>query len=318
MTTGHQTHPAYRHSLLVHDTDEELIEGTRAFVTRGLESGGDVLVVGPRARDRMMREELGSHPRLEYGLEDERYQAPMSTLFAYQRWLAERSEPTEVWVTGTIPLGCGSAEQAAWLRYEAAVDEALGAFPFVALCTYDTRTSPDSAIAGALATHRTVNVDLTDQDNPRYVEPASFLAGPLAHEPKAPAAAPTTSMTISSMDQLPDARRLIRATASDGSSLSSPSIEQLQLAVHEVVTNALLHGHPPVRLSLWAGAASVECLVEDSGSGNLDPMTGYRHPAGMNHMGLWAARQLVDNLVIGTAASGGCSVLLSVSGRQLS
>jgi anti-sigma regulatory factor (Ser/Thr protein kinase) len=317
MTACHQTHPAYRHGLLVHDTDEELIDGTRAFVTRGLESGGEVLVVGPRARDRMMREALGSHPRLEYGLEEERYQAPMRTLFAYQRQLAEMSEPTQVWVTGTVPLGYDFAEQAAWLRYEAAVDEALSAYPFVAMCTYDTRMCPDSAITAALATHRTVNVDLTDRGNPRYVGPVAFLADPLAHEPKAPAAAPSTTMTIGSMHQLPDARGLIKAEAY-GSSLSLPIIERLHLAVHEVTTNALLHGRPPVRLSLWTGAASVTCLVEDSGPGNLDPLTGYRYAVGSNRMGLWAARQLVDNLVIGTAASGGCSVLLTVTDKPLS
>ena len=132
------THSAFRHGLLVHDTDEELIAATQAFVARGLASGADVLVHGTSSRIGLLREALGHRPRLEYGLDEELYQQPTRTLFAYQRTLAERADSRRLWVTGTVPRGQDAAEQAAWHRYESAVDEALGAFPFVALCTYDT------------------------------------------------------------------------------------------------------------------------------------------------------------------------------------
>ena len=65
----------------------------------------------------------------------------MRTLFAYQRTLAERSEPTNLWVTGTVPLGLDATQQAAWLRYESAVDDALGTYPFAALCKDQTATA---------------------------------------------------------------------------------------------------------------------------------------------------------------------------------
>ena len=63
--------------------------------------------------------------------------------------------------------------------------------------------------------------------------------------------------------------------------------------------------------------ASLTCLVEDSGPGRLDPMTGYRHPAETDFTGLWVARQLVDDLMIGSSPSGGCSVLLTVTDQPL-
>ncbi len=317
MTTSSATHSAYRHGLLVHDTDEELIEGTRAFVARGLASDGDVLVHGPRDRVDLMRDVLGSHPRLAYGFDEELYQAPMTTLFAYQRTLAERSEPTQLWVTGTVPLGLDTARQGAWHRYESAVDEALGTYPFAAMCTYDTRDRPASVIAGALATHRTVNVDLTDRDNPQYVEPGAFLGAPLAQRPEAPAAPPSTSTVIHDFDHLSAARDLVKADAYQHSAVSPQTIEQFRVAVNEVTTNGLLHGGPPVRVTLWTAVGSLTCLVEDCGPGSLDPMTGYRHPEGPRHMGVWVARQLVDDLVIGTSPSGGCSVLLTVTEQPL-
>ena len=317
MKTSNRMHSSYRHGLLVHDTDEELIEGTRDFVARGLASGADVLVHGTGKRVALMRDVLGSGPRLGYGLDEELYQAPMRTLFAYQRTLAERSEPGQLWVTGTVPLGLGVAQQAAWHRYESAVDEALGSFPFTALCTYDTRDRPATVISAALATHRTVNVDLTDRDNAQYVEPAAFLAAPLAQRPQAPAAPPSAATLIYDFDHLSAARDLVKADAYQHSAVSSQTIEQLRVAVSEVTSNGLLHGRPPVRVSLWTDVGTLTCLVEDSGAGHLDPMTGYRHPEGANSLGLWVARQLVDDLVIGSSPTGGCSVLLTVTDQPL-
>ena len=312
------THSAYRHGVLVHDTDEELDRGVRAFVTRGLASGADVLVHSTEQIVDRMRRMLDPHPRLGFGLDEELYQEPTRTLFAYQRSLAERAETSgarELWVTGTVPLGRDLAEQAAWHRYECAVDESLGTYPFVALCTYDTRTRPDWVIAAALATHRSVNVGRTDRRNPSYVGPAAFLRTPLAAPPEAPRAAPTAATVVLDRYGLPTARRLVQDVGRRHSAVSHRTIEQLRVAVSEVVSNGLVHGRPPVRVAVWAEVDRLTCLVEDCGRGDLDPMTGYRHPGGAQFLGLWATRQLVDELVITGAASGGCGVLLTLGDR---
>ncbi|MFC4787138.1 MEDS domain-containing protein [Nocardioides sp. MAHUQ-72] len=317
MTSPGDTHPAYRHGLLVHDTDEQLVEGTRAFVDLGLTSGGDVLVHGSRDRVALLREALGTHPRLAYGFDEDLYQSPVPTLFSYQRTLAERPTPTQLWVAGTVPLGLDATRQAAWLRYESAVDEALGAFPFAALCTYDTRTRPDAVIAGALATHRTVNVDLVERENPEYVAPAAFLDDPLARRLEAPAAPPSSTTVIHDLEHLAAARDLVKSAAYEHSAVSAQVIEQLRVAVTEVVSNGLLHGRPPVRVCLWTEVARLTCLVEDAGPGHLDPMTGYRRPTGPDAMGLWAARQMVDDLLIESSPTGGCRVLMTVTDQPL-
>ena len=317
MTTASRTHAAYRHSLLVHDTDEELVEATRSFVTRGLDSGADVLVHSSAERVRLLRDVLGTHERLEYALDVDLYRQPMRTLFAYQHQLAERSEPTEVWVTGTVPAGDTDAARASWYRYEAAVDAALGTYPFVALCTYDTRIRTDAAIAAALATHRTVNVDLTDRYNPQYLEPASFLGTPLARRPAVPTDPPTATATITDLEHLSAARRMLTAEARARSGVPEKAVEELRFAVHEVTANGLLHGRPPVTVTLWVEAGRLTCLVEDSGQGRLDPRAGYRHPADTAHLGLWASRQLVDELVIRRSPAGGCSVLLTVTDQPV-
>jgi anti-sigma regulatory factor (Ser/Thr protein kinase) len=304
-------HTSYSHSLLVHDNDDELVEGTHAFVEQGLASGAHVLVHGTNDRVDLLRGTLGTDARLEYGFDEDLYLSPTSTLFAYQRKLAQRSEGTEFWITGTVPLGHDSAAQAAWARYESALDEALSPYPFRALCTYDARTRPASVIAAAKATHSTVSVDLTSRSSPEYVDPAAFLGSPLAEVPEPPTSPPSAATALADLDHLAEARHLLKTTARSSSALSQQKIEQFLMAVHEVAVNGLAHGEPPVHVALWAEVASLTCMVEDSGPDGLDPLTGYRYPDDSTAMGLWLARQMVDDLFIGSSPSGGCSVLLT-------
>ena len=312
MKTGSSgTHPDYSHDVLVHDTDDELVEETRTFVGQGLESDGQVVVHGTRNRVGLMRRVLGEHPRLEYGFDEEMYLQPTRTLFAFQRRLAEGAERSVFWVTGTVPLGHDAAEQEAWNRYESAVDAALAAYPFRALCTYDTRTRPESVIAAARASHSTVRVDLTSRTSPEYVHPAVFLADSLARVPLTPSKLPGKATTVTGLDGLRGARHLLAARARKFSALSPATIDDFVVAVHEVAANGLIHGGPPIRITLWPDVERLTCLVEDAGLENVDPMTGFRRPDECaEHRGLWMARQLVDDLFIDNSPVWGCSVLL--------
>jgi hypothetical protein len=297
--------------VLVHGGEDELVSGTRAFVDQGLASGGRVLVHGDSERVGLLREALGAHPRLEYGFDEELYQAPTRTLFAYQRRLAETEGPLPFWVTGTVPLGRDAAERAAWARYESAVNEALSAYSFRALCTYDTRTTPAPVIEAALATHPGVSTDLRSSRSDRYVEPATFLSDPMARVPGPPRTPPSLVTIVARLEDLPQARYLLKTTARESSALPLLSLDEFLTAVNEVVANGVVHGAPPVRVSLWAQATSLTCQVLDCGSGSLDPLAGFRYPDEWGPMGLWAARQLVDELFIGHPAEGGSSVLLT-------
>lgn len=311
MFPSSRVHSRYDHGLLVHECDEQLVQGTRSFVERGLVSGAHVLVHGTRHRVALLREVLGTHPRLEYGFDEELYQAPMRTLFAYQQKLAEIPDGTEFWVTGTVPQGRDAAEQAAWARYESAVNEALSTFPFRALCTYDAGALPRSVVAGALATHPRISTDLTTGASPKYVDPAAFLDDPLAQTPRPPSWPPTMSATITHLEHLARVRHLISTTARASSAVSQQAIGELLTAVNEVAANGLFHGAPPVQVSLWADIGKLTCLVVDSGPGISDPMSGYRYPDESSPMGLWATRQLVDDTFISNLPGGGCNVLLT-------
>jgi anti-sigma regulatory factor (Ser/Thr protein kinase) len=304
----------YSHDVLIHDTDEQLVDAVRSFVRTGLSSGGDVLVHSDERRVALLRDALGTHPGLEYGLDRDLYQSPMATLFDYQRAMRQDSSGRAHWVTGTVPMTEGPATPAAWARYESAVNEALGSFPFHALCTYDTRALPAHVVAAARATHPHVSDGTTRGPSLDYLDPGEFLTSPLAETPAAPAGTPTLAFTLQSPVDLAAARRLIRSGAAT-TTAPAKSREDLLAAASEVLANAVEHGGPPVDVEVWAeaGESRLTCRVTDHGGGIANTMAGYRYPDSTAALGLWVARQLCEDLVIGEGPDGGCSVLLLVA-----
>jgi anti-sigma regulatory factor (Ser/Thr protein kinase) len=309
---GRVTDTRYSHDLLLHDSDDDLVTATQAFVGLGLASGGRVLVHGSEERVDLLRAVLGSHPRLDYGLDRDLYQSPTSTLFAYERALA--AEPTEMWVTGTVPLGGDPAGHAAWTRYESLVNEVLGRYAFHALCTYDTRTLPARTIAAAKAAHPglSVNGDCS-RHSADYLEPAVFLTDPLAGVPDPTGAPPSVVQTLHGLEDLSRVRHLMTCTADSSGAVSRDTVEGFVTASNEVLVNALTHGAAPVELAMWVDLARLTCRITDAGPGIPDTLTGYSHPQTVGPQGLWVARQLCEDLILGNGRGGGCSVLLATA-----
>lgn len=303
----------YSHDLLLHECDDELLEGTRAFVEQGLASGGKVLVHGTPERVAMMRAALHSHPRLDFGLDRDLYTSPSSTLFAYQRMLAESPDPVELWATGTVPLGDDPAGHPAWARYESAVNESLRPYAFHGLCTYDTRTLPAATVAAARATHPCLSTGGRRTLSPDYQDPADFLANPVAAVPDPPVARPVAMATVGSPLDLSDARHVLKDSAECSSALARHTIDAFVSAVNEVLVNGLEHGGTRVLLTVWAEMSRLTCLVTDTGPGITDPLSGYGYPAPTGPRGLWMARQLCEDIFISDQPGAGCRVLLTTA-----
>jgi anti-sigma regulatory factor (Ser/Thr protein kinase) len=300
----------YSHDLLLHDSDEDLVAATCAFVELGLASGGQVLVHSSEERVALLREAVGTHPRLDYGLDRDLYLSPTSTLFAYERKLA--AEQTEMWVTGTVPLGEDPAGHAAWTRYESLVNEVLGPYAFHALCTYDTRTLPARTIAAARASHPGLSTggDRTSTST-EYLDPAAFLTDPLAGLPDPSRAPPSVATTLCDPQELERARQLMFRAAESAGAVARDTIDGFVTAAHEVLVNALQHGGAPVQLMLWVDITRLSCRITDTGPGIADTLSGYRPPEATGHTGLWVARQLCEDVIVSNPPGGGCSVLLA-------
>lgn len=305
-------HGRYSHDLLLHDSDDDLVDATRSFVELGLASGGQVLVHSSEERVALLRDAVGSHPRLDYGLDDDLYQSPSSTLFAYERRLA--AEPTEMWVTGTVPLGEDPAGHAAWTRYESLVNQVLAPYPFHALCTYDTRALPASTVAAAMAAHPGLS---TGGDRAvrcaEYLDPAAFLMDPLAGVPGVPQTRPSLVATLHDVYDLRPVRQLMAGAVGSAEAVPSDTADGFVLASHEVLVNALEHGRPPVELEMWVDTSRLVCRITDAGPGISDTLSGYHRFDGTGPAGLSVARQLCEDVIVSNPRGGGCSVLLATA-----
>jgi len=302
----------FSHDLLLHDSDVALVQGTRAFVQEGLGSGGSVLVHSTEPQVAMLRQALGSHPRLTYGLDQDLYQSPTATLFHYQRVLEDSGGTTALWATGTVPLGEQRVSQDAWARYESLVNVVLGPYAFHGLCTYDTQALPAHVIAAAKATHPHVAGDGERRPSPDYQHPAGFLGTPLAGAPRPPSAAPTLVVNVMGVGELVRARHHLRDVM-ESSAVPGAVVGNLVTATNEVLTNGLRHGAPPVRLEVWVQPSKVTCRVTDRGPGIGDPLSGYRYAEPDGPLGLWTARHLCGEVLISNPPGGGCSVVLTTA-----
>lgn len=83
-------------------------------------------------------------------------------------------------------------------------------------------------------------------------------------------------------------------------------VDDVALAVTEVLTNVLLHGEPPALLHVYDEGPSWVCHVHDAGPGPLDPLVGLLPPAEPSDhgYGLWLARQLCAAVDVGNVESG--------------
>ena len=80
--------------------------------------------------------------------------------------------------------------------------------------------------------------------------------------------------------------------------------------MHEVLVNGLQHGAAPVRMVLWVEPARLTCQVIDNGTGTCDALAGYLYPDSGETKGLWVARQLCEDIFVGTLPGGGSGVLV--------
>ena len=159
------------------------------------------------------------------------------------------------------------------LRYEAAANVLFQEFEASVLCPYDASRLASHELEAVVHTHPQI---LGAGPNPRYVDPRSFVR---AHAHGAAPPPKSARHRIDGAEDVASARALVRAAA-DGLGLAQQSIDDLSLAVSEVVTNALCHGEEPRCLSVYVCDGHLVCQITDAGAGLPDPLAGYLPPAG--------------------------------------
>jgi anti-sigma regulatory factor (Ser/Thr protein kinase) len=279
------------HAAAIYDSDEAFLAMVVPFLRAGVAAGEPTLLRVEPHRQQLVRDALGDVSGLTLLPDEARGDHPIVTLGhndgLFRRHLDDGA--AQVRMLSDVPVNGHGAPWSGWARYEAVMNHVFGRLPLVAVCPYDTRSTPPDVLDDVERTHqRLLTADGVDRVNPRFVEPDAFLAerdgvevDPLEHgRPDMELAGPTPSTARAALAAVARTTALDRETA-----------ENLVFAASEIVTNAVVHGRPPVVLRAWSTLDRVAVAITDRGSGPADPFSGYlRDPGGA--LGLWLARQL--------------------------
>ncbi len=185
--------------------------------------------------------------------------------------------PARVRVIGEpIWAGRSAVEYPACVQHEALINLAFADDDAIILCPYDAARLAPAVLADAESTHPIMGVGEERWPSNGYVEPQSVVSAfnrPLPQPPAPPAT------LIFDADELPAVRRFVTRHASRAG-LSATRVGDLEVAVNEVATNAVVHGGGPGTVRIWPERGSVICEVSDSGY-LRDPLAG-RIPPGLD------------------------------------
>lgn len=287
-------HLGYYHEALCYDSDDELISRLLPFLRGGLAAGEPTVVALGDRNAGLLRAALSPDEidRLVFHSGDATYERPACAIRSYRTMMGRYTAAGagQIRIVGELPAPALGVLWDWWLKYESVINHAYNDYPLWSLCAYDTRVTPDAVLRDVAATHR----------GDEYVEPVDFLARPREGDvdpleltlPAVDLANPTGGQTREAL------RRLNTAGV-----VSPTALDDLMLAATEVVTNAQVHGVPPVRVRCWVGEDRLVVSVTDQGKGPTDPFAGMLPAphAPMGGLGLWLSHQLCDHVVLRTA-----------------
>jgi len=292
------------HEAVCYGSDEELLATVLPFLVGGADAKEPTVVsLGPEKAD-LVRRALPRSAAVTFLRGDSVYARPAAVIRTYRElfegYVADGAG--QIRIVGEIPRPSLGATWNWWARYEAAINRAYDDYPLWSLCAYDTRVCPSWVLDDVASTHpRTLHADGRHEPSATYAAPASFLSAwpPLADDPLQ-----SLSPLIALVDPTAaQARHTVRLV---DSGLPADEVEDLVVAVSEVVTNALRHGRPPVRVRYWSGADRIVVAVTDGGPGPADPYAGLipSRDSASGGLGLWITHQSCNYVAFSSSVEG--------------
>lgn len=289
----------YVHDGLFFRSPEDLVAAAVPFLRDGLADDDQAVLVCTDEHNAAISEALGD-VHLTYLPRVGIYTRASAAVAAYQQFMRERMDAgvRRVRLVGEVAFGNDARAWREWGRFEAICNEALAPYPLWSICAYDTANLPDPVITTGELTHPNIRRDGVRVSNAFYTKPAVFvsLMNDLERDP-APESEPV--LVVSPVEDLSALRRSLTARLGLGGA-GVEVVDKFVFACHELVTNAIRHGVPPVTVRLWVAPGRFVCTVTDRGKGFTSSATGYIAPHAMTadagHLGLWLVRHLCDDL----------------------
>jgi anti-sigma regulatory factor (Ser/Thr protein kinase) len=292
----------YIHDALLYDSVDELTAAAVPFLLEGLAAGEAAVIAAGARTAGILAEAVDGDPRVHVLEHADVYRTRTPTAITAFRRLAERCSAEgigRVRVVGEVDFGRTERNWLEWQRYEAVINVALAAWPLWGLCVFDTQRLPEPVLESALRTHPNLVTPERRGSNPLFGDPVRYLRSlPVPLEPLENTPPRLAAVNVS------DFIGLRHAVAAELATADAPRevLEDFLVAIEEMTSNAVRHGHPPVDVALWISSDRLVSTISDGGRGWDDPFAGYgpAHGNDLSHggMGLWLARQLCDHVDI--------------------
>jgi anti-sigma regulatory factor (Ser/Thr protein kinase) len=288
------------HKAAFYASDAEFRDLIVPFVQGAVDGGQPVVLGYDERKSAMLRSWVGVPAGVTYARDTSLYATPSRAIESYRKLFEHHvaQGAAQIRIAGDVPHAGNGGRFEGWDRYESAVNSVWDQFPVRSLCLYDATTVPDDVRDVVERTHPQL-LDPTGElrDNDRYEPPSCFTGLPMAPDPLE-----AREPNIELHDAQPaEARRALERIGLGR--IDPATLEQLQLGVSEVATNAVIHGQPPTVVRMWATSGRLVIHVCDSGPGPADRHVGLirsesQHGGGM---GLWLTQQLdIDVAMIAT------------------
>ena len=167
------------HRVLVYGSDDEYLAASVPFLQEGVAGDDYVLAVTTEVHIDLLRDALGTDAtNVEFLDAADWYGSLRGAASGYREIVKECFERGAPWIRimgEPVWSGWGGAEIVEWFRYEAMINLSFASSPATIVCTYDTRSLPESVIEDARRTHPQVARAGDVAASPTYREPADFL-----------------------------------------------------------------------------------------------------------------------------------------------
>lgn len=290
-----RTPGAFRHEGLFYRGTAEFLTATSEFIRDGLAAGEAVMVVVSAPKIDALRRELGRRAS-DVAFADMAAVGgnPACIIAAWQDFV-ERNRYGDRRLRGIgEPIGPDrtEAELAECHRHESLLNLAFAQAPaWWLLCPYDMDALDPAVVHEARRTH-----PFLASDGVRFPSADFHGAGisPWFDEPLPTPPVDVQELAFDMDTSLWGLRRSVRERA-DAAGLWPDQVDDVVLAVTELVTNSLRHGGGRGVCLMWEHAGTMVCEVQDHGR-VVDALVGRRRPAydGETGRGLWLVNQLCD------------------------
>ena len=182
VTGGPPAGPMLSHRALLYDSEAELAAVATEFLAQAAARSEPALAVTSAANIALLRRRLGREAAgVEFAERDRWYATPSAGIRSHLAFVRRSVQAGAAWawiVAEPPPVKAASPDLAAWTRYEAVMDLALGPEPASILCAYDTRSVAEQLLSRVRATHPDIVAPAGPVRNGDYSDPVGTLLEP--------------------------------------------------------------------------------------------------------------------------------------------